>query len=78
MASTAAAPQSINPRDFLGIDLLLSDEDPAVACEPRFVDRLLAAHLAPGAVPRSTLTRLRYNACRLPALSSAGRRLRRR
>ena len=32
--------------------LLLPDEDPALACEPRFVDRLLAAHLAPGAVPR--------------------------
>jgi glutaryl-CoA dehydrogenase len=27
MASTAAAPQSINPRDFLGIDMLLSDEE---------------------------------------------------
>jgi 3-(3-hydroxy-phenyl)propionate hydroxylase len=32
--------------------LLLPNEDPAAACEPRFVDRLLAAHLPPGAVPR--------------------------
>jgi 3-(3-hydroxy-phenyl)propionate hydroxylase len=32
--------------------LLLPNEDPSAACEPRFVDRLLAAHLPPGAVPR--------------------------
>ena len=32
--------------------LLLPNEDPTAACEPRFVDGLLAAHLPPGAVPR--------------------------
>ena len=67
MASTAAAPAAINPKDFLGIDTLLSDEERDIRDTVRsFVrDRVLLAGdwFEEARFPTATETELGSSAC---------------